>query len=91
MATLVIEDSVINGLAGNAAILSAFPILNNAMQQRATSGCCGNKKTTIDYPAVKRAFVGLDPVSRETFKKMMNVDKVTVLYRIGGSLQTISF
>ncbi len=81
MSMLVLEDSVLAGLAMIPANVDQFPFLRPAMARSAMS-CCPSKPPNLN-PA-KAAVAGLAPDRLAAFKKLLGVDKIRCLYRIGN-------
>lgn len=88
--TAFIENNLIDKLVRNKRYTDAFPFLANAVSPR-RAGCCKSGSVSTDYATIKRNIANLGFSDREILKGMLQVDKVKVVYRVNGVMQTVEF
>lgn len=95
---VVIEDSMVLSMAHNQQYLTEFPFLQGltAAAARRGAGCgrCGasNKERGQVLNAAKAAIAGMSPEKKKRLLKLLNTEKVRVIFTSGGKTisQTIS-
>ena len=93
--TVCIENGVIDHMAMNTQFTNAFPFLTHAVTRAKQAGCggCGGRgaRISIDYGMVKRAVADMGDNDKVKLKAMLHADKIRVIYRVSGRMQTVEF
>jgi hypothetical protein len=85
------------GLVGNPAIRDGFPpfaAAHTALQAaRSSGGCasCGQRPTGVDVEGLKAYLAGLPDAAKARFKQLCGAPSVTISYRAGQRVETITF
>ena len=85
---IVLEDSMLTGMLGNAAIVRALPILrllNQVPKKRQGCGRCGGGASmnarAIVMQQIKQAIAGLPPDRKVELKRLLNTRQLRIVYR----------
>lgn len=85
---LILEDSIIRNLAGNAGLVSEFPFLGAAKNANAACRC---QQANIDYNQIRISIAGMSEAEKARFKVLTGADVVRVFYRTGSKIQAVEF
>lgn len=86
---VVLDDSVLYHMASNSQFVSSFPFLSTLKNAQKSCGCSG---PSIDTNAVKRQIAALDAEAKKRLKKLLNADRVRLIYRNeAGKLVQLTF
>ena len=94
---VIMEDSMIIGLANNRQFITTFPFLSTLTKlTKARAGGCGKcssaaKQRIQLLNSAKMAIIGLGQDKKDQMKKLMNAAKIQVKYRSGKEVKTHEF
>jgi hypothetical protein len=96
---VVIEEGTLTGMALNAGIAAAFPVLAPIAKlakaaPRAGCGTCGRagQERAQTFQKVKLALAGMDASQKRKLKDMMNASSMRLLYKdTAGKAQQLTF